>query len=85
MRLRGSEFPDDTSQMLFILSYMKGAATRTWATYKIRQVLQPTKTLLTFGEFKGKADSIFTDPNREATQHGRNSQPCDKVPTQLTS
>ena len=29
IRLRGSEFPDDMSKMLFILSYMKGGAART--------------------------------------------------------
>jgi|SRR5258708_15905479 len=33
--LQGSKFPDKTSQMLFILSYMKGGAARTWATHKI--------------------------------------------------
>src|SRR6266436_3751206 len=32
--LRGSEFPDKTSQMLFILSYMKGGAAGTWAMHK---------------------------------------------------
>src|SRR5258707_12288545 len=30
IHLQGSEFPNKTSQMLFILSYMKGRATRTW-------------------------------------------------------
>src|SRR6266404_7880300 len=28
--LQGSKFPNKMSQMLFILSYMKGRATRTW-------------------------------------------------------
>ena len=31
--LQGSEFTDKTSQMLFILSYMKGRAARTWAMH----------------------------------------------------
>src|SRR6266436_3885898 len=41
--LRGSEFPNETSWMLFILSYMKGRAARTWAMHKIQQVLSPSK------------------------------------------
>src|SRR5258708_30521107 len=41
--LQGSEFPDKTSQMLFVLSYMKGRATRTWAIHKIQQVLNPPR------------------------------------------
>src|SRR5258705_13105499 len=41
IHLRGSEFPNKMSWMLFILSYMKGRATRTWAMHKIQQVLNP--------------------------------------------
>src|SRR5258708_32577348 len=54
------------SQMLFILSYMKGRATGTWATQKIGQVLQPTEMPLTFGEFEDEVHLMFADLNQEA-------------------
>src|SRR6266436_8817435 len=63
--LQGSEFPDETSQMLFILSYMKGRATGTWATHKIQQVLNPSGTPMTMDEFKAEVNLVFADPNRE--------------------
>src|SRR5258708_4561615 len=65
--LRGSEFPDETSQMLFILSYMKGRATRTWAMHKIQQVLNPSRMLMMMDEFEAEVDLMFMDPNQEAT------------------
>ena len=65
--LQGSEFPDETSWMLFILSYTKGRATRTWVTHKIQQVLSPSKTPMTMDEFEAEVDLVFADPNREAT------------------
>src|SRR5260370_10412231 len=65
--LQGSEFANETSQMLFILSYMKGGATRTWAMHKIQQILNPSGTPVTMEEFKAKVDLIFVDPNHEPT------------------
>src|SRR5258706_15292715 len=65
--LRGSEFPDETSWMLFILSYMKGGAARTWATHKIQQVLNPSRTPMTMDEFEAEVNLMFADPNREVT------------------
>src|SRR5258708_2660885 len=65
--LQGSEFPDKTSWMLFILSYMKGGATGTWATHKIQQVLNPSGMPMTMDEFKAKVDLVFADLNREVT------------------
>src|SRR5260221_6729728 len=65
--LRGSEFPDKTSRMLFILSYMKGRATRTWAMHKIQQVLNPSRMPMTMDKFEAKVNLVFVDPNREVT------------------
>src|SRR5258708_189366 len=65
--LRGSEFPDETSQMLFILSYMKGGAAGTWATHKIQQVLNPSGMLMTMDKFEAEVDLVFTDLNQEVT------------------
>src|SRR5258708_5511187 len=61
--LQGSEFPDETSQMLFILSYMKGRATGTWAMHKIQQVLNPSGTPMMMDKFKAEVNLVFTDPN----------------------
>src|SRR5258708_37380671 len=67
IHLQGSEFPNETSCMLFILSYMKGGATRTWATHKIQQVLNPSRMPMMMDEFKAEVDLMFTDPNQEPT------------------
>src|SRR5258707_13219656 len=61
--LQGSKFPNKTSQMLFILSYMKGRATGTWAMHKIQQVLSPSEMLMTMDEFEAEVNLMFTDPN----------------------
>src|SRR6266436_5989670 len=55
------------SQMLFILSYMKGRAARTWAMHKIQQVLNPSGTPMMMDEFEAKVNLMFADLNREAT------------------
>src|SRR5258708_5647751 len=65
--LRGSEFPDKMSWMLFILSSMKGGDARTWAMHKIQQVLNPSGTPMTMDEFEAEVDLMFTDPNQEVT------------------
>src|SRR5258707_649618 len=67
IHLRGSEFPDEMSQMLFILSYMKGGAARTWAMDKIQQVLNPSRMPMTMDEFEAKVNLVFMDPNQEVT------------------
>src|SRR5260221_5128744 len=61
--LQASKFPDETSQMLFILSYMKGRAARTWATHKIQQVLNPSGTPMMMDKFKAEVGLVFADPN----------------------
>ena len=50
---------------MFILSYMKGRATRTWATHKIQQVLNPSGMPMTMDKFEAEVDLVFMDPNRE--------------------
>src|SRR6266436_86012 len=53
--------------MLFILSYMKGGATGTWAMHKIQQVLNPSGTPMTMDKFEAEVDLVFVDPNQEVT------------------
>src|SRR5258708_1619435 len=67
IHLQGSEFPNKMSQMLFILSYMKGRAAGTWATHKIQQVLNPSRMPMMMDEFKAEVSLMFVDLNREAT------------------
>ncbi len=55
------------SQMLFILSYMKGRAAGTWAMHKIQQVLNPSRMPMTMDEFKAEVDLMFADLNQEVT------------------
>src|SRR5258708_20413751 len=54
------------SQMLFILSYMKGRAAGTWVTHKIQQVLNPSGMPMMMDEFEAEVDLMFTDLNQEA-------------------
>src|SRR5260221_11571963 len=63
IHLRGSEFPDEMSQMLFILSYMKGGAARTWAMHKIQQVLNPSGMPMMMDKFEAEVNLMFMDPN----------------------
>ncbi len=63
MYLQESKFPNEMSQMLFILLYMKGGATRTWATHKIQQVLSPSEMPMMMDEFEAEVDLMFADLN----------------------
>src|SRR5258705_11762242 len=65
--LQGSEFPNKTSQMLFILSYMKGRATGTWVMHIFQQVLNPSRMPMTMDKFEAEVDLVFADLNQEAT------------------
>src|SRR5258708_5729588 len=55
------------SQMLFILSYMKGRAVRTWVMHKIQQVLNPSGMPMMMHEFEAEVNLMFMDPNQEVT------------------
>src|SRR5258707_6629636 len=67
IHLQGSKFPNKMTWMLFILSYMKGRAARTWVMHKIQQVLNPSGMPMTMDEFEAEVDLIFADLNQEAT------------------
>src|SRR5258708_8163119 len=60
--LQGSEFPNKTSLMLFILSYMKGGATRTWVMHKIHQVLNPSSMPMIMDKFAPNFALVFAHP-----------------------
>ncbi len=67
MSMRHAEFPDEHSQVLFVLSYMKGGAAGPWATQRINTLLAPGAPSIAFDDFAQELDSMFADPNRQAT------------------
>src|ERR1700746_631626 len=44
LSMRQSEFPDERSNVLFVLSYMKGGTAGPWATQRINSLLYTRKT-----------------------------------------
>src|SRR5258706_11753011 len=66
LSMRQSEFPDERSNALFILSYMKGGSAGPWATQKINSILFDTQEV-TWAGFIEELNEMFADPNRQAT------------------
>ncbi|KAF8330387.1 uncharacterized protein EI90DRAFT_3124448 [Cantharellus anzutake] len=62
-----AEFPDTLSQILFVLSYMKGGAVGAWATQRMITLLMVGSPVITMDEFMAELDAMFQDPNCEAT------------------
>src|SRR6266436_5423792 len=68
LSMRQSEFLDKCSNVLFILSYMKGGSTGPWATQKINSILYPANMEeVTWAGFISELDEMFVDPNCQAT------------------
>ena len=68
MAMRSTEFQDEKSQILFVLSYMKGGTAGPWATQKINAILSDASSApKTFEDFAEELDVMFADPNRQAT------------------
>src|SRR5260370_28836456 len=68
LSMRQSKFPDEHSNVLFILSYMKGGSACPWATQKINSILYPPNPEeVTWAGFVLELDKMFPDPNRDAT------------------
>src|SRR5258708_9330835 len=66
LSMRHSEFPDERSNALFILSYMKGGSAGPWATQKINSILFDAQEV-TWAMFIEELNKMFADPNRQAT------------------
>src|SRR5258708_4113062 len=63
-----SEFLDERSNVLFILSYMKGGSPGPWAMQKINSILYPANPEeVTWAGFILELDEMFADPNHQAT------------------
>src|SRR6266436_234055 len=68
LSMRQSEFLDKHSNVLFILSYMKGGSAGPWAMQKINSILYPANPEeLTWAGFISELDKMFADPNHQAT------------------
>ncbi len=68
LSMRQSKFPDECSNVLFILSYMKGGSAGPWATQKINSILYPANMEeVTWAGFVLELDKMFADPNHQAT------------------
>src|SRR5258708_16236013 len=60
--------PDEHSNVLFILSYMKGGSAGPWATQKINSILYPANMEeVTWAGFVSELDKMFSAPNCQAT------------------
>src|SRR6266446_6650916 len=68
LSMRQSEFLDECSNVLFVLSYMKGGSTGPWAMQKINSILYPANMEeVTWAGFILELDKMFADPNHQAT------------------
>src|SRR5258708_7792413 len=68
LSMRQSKFPDECSNVLFILSYMKGGSVGPWAMQKINSILYPANLEeVTWAGFVLELDKMFADPNHQAT------------------
>ena len=75
--MRQSEFPDERSNVLFILSYMKGGSAGPWAMQKINSILYPANMEeVTWAGFILELDKMFVDPNCQATTQRKLATLC---------
>ena len=60
--MRHSEFLDERSNVLFVLSYMKGGTAGPWATQRINSILYPSEVEeVTWAGFVSELDKMFAD------------------------
>src|SRR5258708_6731061 len=68
LSMRQSKFPDECSNVPFVLLYMKGGSAGPWAMQKINSILYPANMEeVTWAGFVLELDEMFVDPNRQAT------------------
>src|SRR6266436_181760 len=72
-----SKFPDECSNVLFILSYMKGGTAGPWATQRINSILYPSDPEeVTWAGFMLELNEMFVDPNCQATTRRKLATLC---------
>src|SRR5258708_1569696 len=75
LSMRCSEFLDEHSNALFVLSYMKGGSAGPWATQKINSILFDAQEVMWAG-FIEELDKMFADLNRQATARRKLATLC---------
>ena len=75
--MRSTEFQDEWSSILFVLSYMKGGSAGPWATQKINKILSiadPAETM--WAEFMIELNEMFADLNCQVTTRRKLTTLC---------
>ncbi len=68
--MRSTEFTDEWSSVLFVLSYMKGGSAGPWVTQKINGILDTANSAsTTWAEFMIELDEMFVDLNQKEEAH----------------
>src|SRR5258708_6392875 len=68
LSMRQSKFRHEHSNVLVVLSYMKGRSAGPWAMQKINSILYPANLEeVTWAGFISELDEMFADPNCQAT------------------
>src|SRR5258707_1252069 len=75
LSMRHSEFLDECSNALFILSYMKRGSAGPWATQKINSILFDAQEVM-WARFIEELNKMFADPNRQATARRKLATLC---------
>src|SRR5258707_7334261 len=75
LSMRHSEFPDERSNDLFVLSYMKGGSAGPWATQKINSILFDAQEV-TWAGFVEELNQMFADPNCQDTARRKLATLC---------
>ncbi len=77
LSMRCSKSPDKCSNILFILSYMKGGTAGPWATQRINSILYPSDPEeVTWAGFMLELNEMFVDPNCQATTRRKLATLC---------
>src|SRR6266478_5673586 len=75
LSMRHSKFPDECSNTLFILSYMKGGSAGPWATQKINSILFDAQEVM-WARFIEELNEMFADLNCQATARRKLTTLC---------
>src|SRR5258708_3590540 len=75
LSMRRSKLPDECSNALFVLSYMKGGSAGPWATQKINSILFDAQEVM-WARFIEELDEMFADLNHQATARRKLTTLC---------
>src|SRR6266446_2891384 len=77
LSMRHSKFLDECSNILFVLSYMKGGTAGPWATQRINSILYLSEAEeVTCAGFVSELNEMFADPNCQATARRKLATLC---------